>query len=90
MRNHRWFAPAAAAGHYIPENTMVGAFPELLNRNPHRRPEPEQYRPERFSDRQSSRTAQLGTGAFRCRRASSLADSSSASADTCRPIGRRI
>jgi cytochrome P450 len=88
MRNHRWFAPAAAVGHYIPENTMVGAFPELLNRDPHRWPEPEQYRPERFSVRQSPRTAQLGTGAFRCRRASSLADSS-ASADTCRPIGRR-
>lgn len=38
MRNHRWFAPAAAVGHYIPENTMVGAFPELLNRDPHRWP----------------------------------------------------
>jgi hypothetical protein len=68
---------------------MVGAFPELLNQDPHRWPEPEQYRPERISDRQSPCTAQLGTGAFRCRRASSLAGSSSASADTCRPIGRR-
>ncbi|GGK98459.1 hypothetical protein GCM10011588_11280 [Nocardia jinanensis] len=52
--------------YYIPENTIVGAFPYLLNRDPHRWPEPDRYLPERFRDIPSPRTALFGTGPFGC------------------------
>ncbi|NKY54991.1 cytochrome P450 [Nocardia flavorosea] len=52
--------------YYIPENTIVGAFPYLLNRDPERWPEPESYLPERFRGLPSPRTALFGTGPFGC------------------------
>lgn len=60
------YTASDGTAYYIPENSIVGAFPYLLNRDPERWPEPDRYRPDRYRDIPAPRTALFGTGPFGC------------------------
>ncbi|NUS43353.1 MAG: cytochrome P450 [Mycobacteriaceae bacterium] len=52
--------------YYLPEGSVVGVAPALLNRDPEIWPEPDSYLPERFRDTPQPRRALFGAGAFGC------------------------